>query len=150
MSFYEDYFKLILKYANKYKPPKHNTKYSNSYYLTHIFNVLGDAVSWKSLMKFKFISSNSECHYKTINKIHIEWARNGVYESAYNKTLKLNKNCHITPNNYIDGTLIINKSGFSTIKTLSPDSKTIIPSIKYINKTPPYNLVGGAGFISNT
>ncbi len=102
MSFYEDYFKLILKYANKY---------SNSYYLTHIFNVLGDAVSWKSLMKFKYISSNSECHYKTINKIHIEWARNGVYESAYNKTLKLNKNCHITPNNYIDGTQIINKSG---------------------------------------
>ena len=31
MSFYEDYFKLILKYANKYKPPKHNTKYSNSW-----------------------------------------------------------------------------------------------------------------------
>jgi hypothetical protein len=194
MSFYEDYFKLILKYANKYKPPKHNTKYSNSYYLTHIFNVLGDAVSWKSLMKFKSISSNSEYHYKTINKIHIEWARNGVYESAYNKTLKLNKNCHITPNNYIDGTLIINKSGVenigygcgesrkkkftsitcvcnentkpisiinnttytkkldnnTTIKTLPHDSKTIIPSIKYINKTPPYNLVGDAGFISNT
>jgi hypothetical protein len=33
----------------------------------------------------------------------------------YNKTLKLNKNCHITSNNYIDGTLIINKSGVENI-----------------------------------
>ena len=39
-----NYFDLILKYADKYKPPKHNTKYSNRYYLTHILDVLGDVV----------------------------------------------------------------------------------------------------------
>jgi hypothetical protein len=38
MSFKNNYFDLILKYANKYKPSKHNTKYSNRYYLTHILD----------------------------------------------------------------------------------------------------------------
>ena len=41
---------LILKHAGEYKPHKPNTKYSNYYYLAHIINVLGDVVSWKSLM----------------------------------------------------------------------------------------------------
>ncbi len=35
MSIKDNYFDLILKYANKYKQPKHNTKYLNKYYLTH-------------------------------------------------------------------------------------------------------------------
>jgi hypothetical protein len=45
MSIKDNYFDLILKYANKYKQPKHNTKYSNKYYLTHILDVLGDVVT---------------------------------------------------------------------------------------------------------
>jgi hypothetical protein len=48
MKFLKDYFNVILKYADKYKPPKHNTKYTNKYYLTHILNVLSDVVTWKS------------------------------------------------------------------------------------------------------
>ena len=44
MTINDSCFKLILRYANKYKPPKHNTKYSNYYYLTQIMNVLGDVV----------------------------------------------------------------------------------------------------------
>ena len=76
MSIKNNYFDLILKYTNKYKQPKHNTKYSNKYYLTYILDVLGDVVSWKSLMKVRTISSNKTYHYKTINKIHLEWSRN--------------------------------------------------------------------------
>jgi hypothetical protein len=98
-------FKLILRYADQYKPPKHNTKYSNYYYLTHIMNVLGDAVSWKSLMNMNIVCSNRDFHYKTINKIHLEWARNGVYEKAFNRMLKTTENCNITQNNYIDGSI---------------------------------------------
>ena len=41
MSIKNNYFDLILKYANIYKQSKHNTKYSNTYYLTHILDVLG-------------------------------------------------------------------------------------------------------------
>ena len=48
MKFLKDYFNIILKYVNEYKPPKHNTKYTNKYYLTHILNVLSDVVTWKS------------------------------------------------------------------------------------------------------
>jgi len=61
------------------------------------------------------VCSNRQFHYKTINKIHLEWARNGVYEKAFNRMLKTTENCNITQNNYIDGTLIINKSGMENI-----------------------------------
>ena len=81
MSIKNNYFDLILKYANKYKQPKHNTKYSNKHYLTHILDVLGDVVTWKSLIKVRTISSN---------KVHLEWSRNEVYKKAYNKMLKIN------------------------------------------------------------
>ena len=114
MKFLKDYFNVILKYANEYKPPKHNTKYTNKYYLTHILNVLSDVVTWKDLTNIKSIKSNNTYHYKTINKIHLEWARNGIYEKAYNKMLKYKK-IKITENNYIDGTLIINKTGIEGI-----------------------------------
>ena len=63
MSIKNNYFDLILKYANKYKQPKHNTKYSNKYYLTHIFR-LGDAITWKSLIKVRTISSNKTYHWR--------------------------------------------------------------------------------------
>ena len=53
-------------------------KYSNKYYLTHILDVLGDVVTWKSLIKVRTISSNKTYHYKTINKVHLEWSRNEV------------------------------------------------------------------------
>ena len=72
MSIKNNYFNLILKYINKYKQLKYNTKYSNKYYLTHILDVLGDVVSLKSLMKVCTISSNKIYHYKTINKMHLE------------------------------------------------------------------------------
>ena len=106
MNFLKNYFNIILEYANKYKPPTHNTKFINKYYLNHILNVLGDVVTWKDLTNIK---SNYTYHYKTINKTHIEWVRNGVYEKAYNKILKV-KNIKIT-----DSTLIINKSGIECI-----------------------------------
>ena len=109
------YTDLILKHADRYKPSKYNTKYSNKYYLDHIFNVLGDVVTWKSLMNFKTINSNYEFHYKTISKIHLEWARNKVYENAYLEYIGNNKSCNITQDNFIDGTLIINKSGIENI-----------------------------------
>ena len=48
-------FDLMVRYADEYKPHKYNTKFSNTYYLTHITNVLGDIVSWKSLMKMNII-----------------------------------------------------------------------------------------------
>jgi len=69
MNFSKTYTDLILKYADKYKPFKYNTKYSNKYYLKHIFNVLGDVVTWKALMNLKTIVSNHEYHYKTISKM---------------------------------------------------------------------------------
>jgi len=71
-------------------------------------------LTWKDLTNIKSIKSNNTYHYKTINKIHLEWARNGIYEKAYNKMLKYKK-IKITENNYIDGTLIINKSGIEGI-----------------------------------
>ncbi len=43
-------FNLILKYANKYKPVKYNTIYSNKYYLKYIYDALETVVSYKSLM----------------------------------------------------------------------------------------------------
>lgn len=115
MSFKNNYFDLILKYANKYKPPKHNTKYSNHYYLMHILDVLGDVVSWKSLMKVRTVCNNSKYHYKTINKIHLEWSRNNVYQKAYKKMLKTYDSCELSPSNFIDGTLIINKCGIENV-----------------------------------
>ena len=80
------YTVLILKYADKYKPFKYNTKYSNKFYPyflkkskiflnEHIFNVLGDIVTWKALIalqaytfpkgtiNLKTIVSNHEYHY---------------------------------------------------------------------------------------
>ncbi len=51
------------------------------------------------------VCSNRDFHYKTINKIHLEWARNGVYEKAFNRMLKTTENCNITQNNYIDGSI---------------------------------------------
>ena len=62
-------------------------------------------VSWKSLMNMNIVCSNRDFHYKTINKIHLEWARNGVYEKAFNRMLKTTENCNITQNNYIDGSI---------------------------------------------
>ena len=115
MSKLELYFNLILKYADIYKPAKYNTKYSNKYYLKHIFDALETVVSYKSLMKLKSIKSSYEFHYKTINKIHLEWSRNGVYENAYKEILKTKKCCGITTNIYIDTTLIVNKSGVEGI-----------------------------------
>jgi len=43
--------------------------------------------------------------YKTISKIHLEWARNKVYENAYTEYIRINKCCDITHDNFIDGTL---------------------------------------------
>ena len=104
----------LLKYANKYKPPRHNTKFTNEYYLNHILNVLSEVISWKDLMSIKTIKNSNTYHFKTISKTHIEWARNGVYKRAYNQTLE-DENIKITDNNFIDGTLIINKSGVECI-----------------------------------
>ena len=114
MNIFKNYFNIILKYTNEYKPPKHNTKFMNEYYLSNILNVLSDVVTWKDLINTKTIKSNNTYHYKTISKVHLEWARNGIYEKAYNKTLK-DKNIKVTENNFIDGTLIINKSGIEGI-----------------------------------
>jgi hypothetical protein len=41
-------------------------------------------------MKVHTISSNKTYHYKTINKVHLEWSRNEIYKTytikkAYNK-----------------------------------------------------------------
>ena len=82
--------------------------------MSHIINVLSDVVTWKDLMKIKTIKSSNTYHFKTISKIHLEWARNGIYERAYNQTLK-DENIKITDNNFIDGALIINKSGIECI-----------------------------------
>ena len=42
--------------------------------------------------------------YKTISKIHLEWAKNKVYENAYIENIRNNKSCHNTQDNFIDGT----------------------------------------------
>jgi hypothetical protein len=63
--------------------------------LNHILNVLSDVVSWKDLMIINTIKSSNTYHFKTISKIHLEWARNGIYERAYNQTLK-DENIKIT------------------------------------------------------
>jgi len=191
MCLIKENFEIILRYANKYNPRKHNSKYSNRYYLEHILDVLEDAVTWKSLKKFRNVCNKHTYHYKTINKKHLEWSKNNVYEDAYKYILKTKKRYDITPNNFIDGTLIINKSGIENIgfgcgeslkkkytsitcvcnenmipisvvcnknydkiineniiiKTLPHDSKSILPSIKYINTNKKYNLIGDAGFI---
>jgi hypothetical protein len=102
MNFSKMYTDLILKYADDYKPSAYNTKYSNRYYLEHIFAVLGDVVTWKSLMKIKSIDSNHVFHYKTISKKHLDWARNKVYEKAYLEYIENNKSCNITKDNFID------------------------------------------------
>ena len=115
MNLFKKYANIILKHADIYKPAKHNTKYSNKYYLTHILDVLETVVNYKSLMKLQSIKSNYEYHYKTINKKHIEWSQNGVYENAYKEILQINNSCKITTNNYIDTTLIVNKCGVEGI-----------------------------------
>jgi len=39
--------------------------------------------------------------YKTISKIHLDWARNKVYEKAYLEYIENNKSCDITKDNFI-------------------------------------------------
>ena len=39
MNIFKNYFNIILKYANEYKSPKHNTKFTNEYYLNHILGL---------------------------------------------------------------------------------------------------------------
>jgi len=51
----------------------------------------------------------SHYHYKTINKIHIEWSKNNVYTDAFEEIKNKNNQCNVIENLYIDGTLIINK-----------------------------------------
>jgi hypothetical protein len=57
------------------------------------------------------VCNDKKNHYKTINKIHLEWSRNNVYEKVYKKMLKITDTCELSPNNFIDRTLIINKCG---------------------------------------
>ena len=61
-------------------------------------------VSWKSLIKVCTVYNDKKYHYKTINKIHLEWSRNNVYEKVYKKMLKITDTCELSPNNFIDVT----------------------------------------------
>ena len=107
-------FDLILQYADEYKPHKYNTKFSNTYYLTHITNVLGDIVSWKSLKKMNIICGDNNFHYKTIIWTHLVWERSGVYEKAFNEIRRIARYSGVTVDRYIDGTLIIRCSGIES------------------------------------
>ena len=49
------------------------------------------------------------------NSIHATWCKNNVYEDALNDITNNNRSCDITEDLYIDGTLIINKSGIEGI-----------------------------------
>ena len=82
--------------------------------MTHITNVLGDIVSWKSLMKMKIICSDNKFHYKTIIWTHLVWERSGVYEKAFNEMRRIARYSGVTVDRYIDGTLIINCSGIES------------------------------------
>jgi hypothetical protein len=161
MNFLKNYFNIILKYANKYNPSKHNTKFTNEYYLIHIMNVLSDVVTWKDLTNINSIKSNNTYHYKTINKKHLEWARNGVYVNAYNQTLKDN-NIKLTENNFIDSTLIINKSGiegigygcgesrkkrFTSLTSICNDNTKPVSIIHNMNNTKSINIKKGVKII---
>ena len=153
MNFSKAYTDLILKYADGYKPFKYNTKYSNRYYLEHIFAVLGDVVTWKSLMNLKSINNTHEYHYKTISKIHLEWGRNKVYENAYLEYIGNNKSCNITQNNFIDGTLIINKSGIENIGYGCGESlKKKFTSITAVcnDNTKPISIICNTNYIKIT
>ena len=153
MNFSKAYTELILKYADGYKPFKYNTKYSNRYYLEHIFAVLGDVVTWKSLMNLKSINNTHEYHYKTISKIHLEWGRNKVYENAYLEYIGNNKSCDITQNNFIDGTLIINKSGIENIGYGCGESlKKKFTSITAVcnDNTKPISIICNTNYIKIT
>ena len=99
MNLFKKYANIILKHADIYKPAKHNTKYSNKYYLTHILDVLETVVNYKSLMKLQSIKSNYEYHYKTINKKHIDTTlivnKCGVEGIGYGCGESRKKNIHL-------------------------------------------------------
>lgn len=108
-------FNTILKYANLYCPNKSNSLYTNKYYLLNILTVLSDVVAWKKLIITKIYNNKKKYHYKTINNIHLLWCKKNVYIDAFNEISNNNNLCNITDNMYIDGTLIINKSGIEGI-----------------------------------
>jgi len=108
-------FNIILKYANLYCPNKLNLLYTNYYYLSNIINILSDVVTWSSLKITTNYNNTKRYHYKTINKIHLLWSKMKVYEDAFTEISNNTISCNITENMYIDGTLIINKSGIEGI-----------------------------------
>lgn len=104
-------FDIIIKYVNLLCPSEYNSKFSNEYFLEHIFYVLKNFVTWSSLSSAKSLLSSNKYHYKTIHKKHILWSKCDVYLHALNELLESDNIYSLTQNLYIDNTLIINKYG---------------------------------------
>ena len=105
------YCDIVLKYANKLYPEKSNTKYTNDYYLKNIITVLDSFVSFSSLKYSKNLESSKFYHYKTIEKKHRFWSKYGVYQDAFHEIIKMNPECCVTEDIFIDSSKIINKFG---------------------------------------
>ena len=112
---------------DKYTETKHKTYYSNEYYLTNIFEMLNDINKWETLVKLKTynpVSINNKIattHYSTIRKKFNKWTNDGIFESAFNKCInleKINKDIKLS----IDASFINNKYGIEDI-ALNIDNK---------------------------
>ena len=112
---------------DKYSKTKHKTYYSNEYYLTNIFEMLNDINKWETLVKLKTynpVSINNKIattHYSTIRKKFNKWSNDGIFESAFNKCInleKINKDIKLS----IDASFINNKYGIEDI-ALNIDNK---------------------------
>ena len=97
------------------------------YYLINIFEMLNDINKWETLVKLKTynpVSINNKIattHYSTIRKKFNKWTNDGIFESAFNKCInleKINKDIKLS----IDASFINNKYGIEDI-ALNIDNK---------------------------
>ena len=109
-------FDIILKHVRLLCPNIRKPKFEPQYYLTQIFDMLNDFVTWRSLKKSSICIDKSLYHYKTIAKKHILWSKKGVYRSAYDEIIEKKHYDMVNEDDnqldlLIDATLIFNKGG---------------------------------------
>ena len=129
---FKEYKTFLLEEINRCCPSKKKTKYSNEYYLDHIFCMLNNCSNWSCLPISD--KNNPVNHYKTIYKKFQQWSKLNIFETAYSELLsritrKHNKNT--TLNLFIDSTLINNEYG-SELTNYGSDKKKKHTKVSFV------------------
>ena len=113
------------------------------YYLINIFEMLNDINKWETLVKLKTynpVSINNKIattHYSTIRKKFNKWTNDGIFESAFNKCInleKINKDIKLS----IDASFINNKYGIEDIALNIDNKKKRATKISLITDTEKF------------